>query len=523
MSGERRRVPLLQGAVTLGAVWLLLVSAAPAVWSQAVAVGAGRELTLEQALELALARNPELEEARLELDAADGRVREAWSNVFPTLDLVSSYTRNLTVPGTFLPRVFVDPNASPDELMAVKFGADNNWALNIRAEQPLFRASAFIGVGASERYRALQQETVRGRAQQIATQVRLAYYDVLLAQEGARLSENAVTRVRRALDDTRAMHRAGLSSSYDVLRLEVELANLEPGVRRSANAVAAAKRQLATTVGLDVRQPLDVVGSLASLELADAAQNDVGNRDLLRFAGFADVGGLTGGLDGAEARPSASAAAAAEDEVVRQALASRSELRQLELMEELREAELRAERSEYLPRVTLFGNYQINAQQSGSPDFFGATPAERAYGRQVGVQVTMPLFAGFARPARVQQKQIAIRQVQTQQQQAAAQVESQVRTLVAQVEEARERADAQRFAVTQARRGHQIATVQYREGLGSQLELTDAELALRQSEFNYAEAVYDYLVARARLDEAAGAVPVARVDGRITLNETGTR
>jgi outer membrane protein TolC len=62
--------------------------------------------------------------------------------------------------------------------------------------------------------------------------------------------------------------------------------------------------------------------------------------------------------------------------------------------------------------------------------------------------------------------------------------------------------------VTQAQRGFEIASAQYREGLGSQLELTDAEVALRQSEFNYAQAVYDYLVFRAQLDEAVGEVPL---------------
>ena len=55
-------------------------------------------------------------------------------------------------------------------------------------------------------------------------------------------------------------------------------------------------------------------------------------------------------------------------------------------------------------------------------------------------------------------------------------------------------------------------TAQYREGIGTQLELTDAEVALRQSEFNYAQAVYDYLVARAQLDQATGRVPLVDVE-----------
>ena len=67
--------------------------------------------------------------------------------------------------------------------------------------------------------------------------------------------------------------------------------------------------------------------------------------------------------------------------------------------------------------------------------------------------------------------------------------------------------------MAQAQRGYEIVSAQYAEGLSSQLERTDAEVALRTSEFNYAQAVYDYLAARARLDQASGRVPLVDVAG----------
>jgi outer membrane protein TolC len=73
--------------------------------------------------------------------------------------------------------------------------------------------------------------------------------------------------------------------------------------------------------------------------------------------------------------------------------------------------------------------------------------------------------------------------------------------------------------VQQATRGFEIASAQYREGLGSQFELIDAEVALRQSEFNYAQAVFDYLVARAQLDEATGLVPLVDQEAIQTAGE----
>jgi outer membrane protein len=454
--------------------WLCAV----ALMAPVAVSGQGAPLTLDRAIEVALTQSRDVEDAQLTLRTARQQVREAWGTVYPQLDLSAMYTRNLTVPGTFLPRIFVDPDAGPDELVQVRFGSDNTWSFQLRAEQPLFQASAFIGVGAASRYEALQSEVLRGRSQAVVTRVRLAYYDALLAQEAVRLTDNTVRRIRQTLDEMRKMERAGVASNYEVLRLEVELANVEPALRRAQNGARAARRALAVELGLPELDGVELDGSLAALEVdaLDAAESVAGD---WRFA-------------------------------VEAAKQQRTELRQLELTESLRHAEMRAEQSEYLPRISLFGTYSINAQQSGGPVFFGSTGAERAYGRQVGVQVTMPLFNGFKRPARVAQRRYAVEQIRTQRELVEDQVENQVRTVVEQLEEARERARAQRLGVSQAQRGFQIATVQFREGLGSALELTDAEVALRQSEFNYAEAVYDYLVARARLEDAMGNVDIGR-------------
>jgi outer membrane protein TolC len=486
-TGSGKRV----GYGLVGWTVAVLVGAGPLVAQERAVTGVSGALTLDEAVALALRRSRELEGSYQSLEAADQRVREAWGSVFPRVNLSASYTRSLSIPGNFLPRIFFDPDAGPDELVAVRFGADNSWSFQLRAEQPVFDAAAFIGVGAAGRYEMLQDETHRGTAQRVATRTRVAFYEVLLAQEALRLSENSVQRVRQVLAETEALNRAGLASEYDVLRLRVELANLEPSLRRSRNALEEAKRRLGIELGLQTLDGVEVSGSLAALG-AEAA--------------------LAGGGGGAEkasvARGGVDLDAMAPEEVVRLALQRRSDLRQLDLTARLRQTELRLEQVEYLPKVSVFGLYTINAQQNGSPDFFGSSSLQRAYGRQVGVQVTMPLFSGFQRPARVAQKRAVLRQVELQRALVSVQAEHEVRTLIDQVREARARAEAQGLAVEQARRGFEIASAKYREGLGSQLEVTDAEVALRQSEFNHAEAIYDYLVARARLDEAAGMVPL---------------
>ena len=446
-------------------------------------------MTLSRTVEVAMERNRDIINSRYQLNLAGEQVSEAWSNVYPSVDFSGSFTRNVSPQVSFLPAQIFDPNAPEGEFIPLQFGADNLWNLSIQAEQPLFRAGVFVGVGAAARFRNLQRETHRGQSQQVVTRVRVAFFDLLLAQEEVRLTENSLNRVRQSLEETRAMNKAGLAQDYDVLRLEVELANLEPNLRRARNRQVAARRALSIELDLDDGSQLEVAGNLAELDLDPGAVNSDANRDILAFSGVE-----TGG-DGWT------------DDFIATARARRSDIRQLELTEDLRQAELRVEQSQYLPEVTAFGTYGLAAQQNGSPDFFGSS-RQRGSTKQVGLRVNIPLFTGFRRDARVDQKQAALRQAETQTRVAVDQASAQVRNLVDQVEEALARARGQRLAVTQAGRGYEIASAQYREGLGTQLELTDAEVALRQSEFNYAQAVYDYLTGRARLDEAAGVVPM---------------
>ncbi len=449
---------------------------------------AGAALGLGEAVSMALSANPELGVARLAVREADERVSEAWGNVFPTVDLSTSYTRNLSVPVNFLPSIFIDPDAPPDELIPIRFGADNIWDLSIDIEQPLFNAAAFIGVGAAGRFQALQDETFRGQAQVVVTRVREAYYRLLLDQEQVRLLENSIRRVEQSLSETRALEEAGIVSEYDVLRLEVELANLTPNLRRAEEAVAEDRRTLAIELGVDEGTELRVRGALATMRLDDVEANSADNREVLAF----------GGVELPEA-----------DTAVARAMRGRSDLLQFELTESLRTTEMRLEQVQYLPEVSLFGAYGIASQQNGDPRFFGDP---RGYRRIAGVRVTLPVFQGFRRDARIDQRRAVVDQARLQTEYARDRARNEVRTLLAAAEESRDRASAQDLAVRQATRGYEIASAQYREGIGTQLELTDAEVALRQSEFNYAQAVHDYLVARARLDRAAGTVPVSATD-----------
>jgi outer membrane protein len=437
-------------------------------------------VTMADAIAESLDRNAAVRQARAAVQAADGLVREAWASAMPEIAASATYQRNFLVQE----QIF----EFNGEVIRAKFGFENNWVAGFTLTQPLFQADVFIGVSAAGRYKALERERARGAAQGVVTDVRRRYLDVLATLELVRLNETSVERIGATLAETQARHRAGLTSEYDVLRFEVQLANLEPQLRRSRDAVASAKRALLIAMGRDADGDIEVVGRLAEVNVVDASQNAPENAMLIALSGPT--------LD-----------ALAIDSVFATVLAARTDVRQAQLGISVEEARLKVERAQLFPKVSLFGAYTLTAQDPGSPSFFGESADYRSPSAWGGLRVELPIFHGFRESARMQQARASIEHNRAALDLAREQTTNELRTLVAALDETRERVASQERAVSQARRGYQIATAEYREGLGSQLQVTDAELALQESEYNYAQAVYEHLIARSNLDAALGTVP----------------
>jgi outer membrane protein TolC len=446
--------------------------------------------TLRRCVEFALQHSRSLRDARLDLDVAGAQVREAWSAVMPQIDASASLTRNITDQTAFFPAIFFNPEAGPNDFVNVKFVGDNLWNTTLTLEQPLFQADAFVGLGAASRFRSLQEERLRGSTQALVTDVRTFYYRALLDRENVRLLRESIRRIEQTLNGARGLEAAGLGSSYDVLRLEVELAKLQPNLQRALNILGETERDLRIAMGLDMDEPLALIGALNTMDLEDMQANTRENRELLRAAGVTaqSLEDLDRLLELSEAR--------------------RSELVQARLDTHLARAQLSAERATVYPKLTMFVNYRIDAQENGSLDFFGSTEQERSDNLQAGVRLEVPVWQGGARYSRMAQRGFQVRQREQREELSEQRAHDEIRTRLLQLLEARQRARAQKGTIGQAQRGFDIASAEFRNGLGTQINATDAEVSLREAEFNYAQAVFDVLNYQAQLDAAVGIVPL---------------
>jgi outer membrane protein TolC len=444
-----------------------------------------RPVTLGQAINVAIANNTDIKRSLLALQGADQQVRIAWSEVLPDISGNATYTRNIELPVIFIPQDFSDPN-SP--LVPITVGTNNNWAGGITATQTLFRGEAIVGISSSELYKAAQAENLRATTQQVVTQTRLAYYNVLVAREQLRLQESTVERLRENLADNRARLRAGLIDEYDVLQVEVQLANQEPLLTQAQYAVQQAYRELKMVMGVPLELQFSVIGDLSSFDILSKEATEEANRHIKA------VDRLTPYAFGQT------------EDLIDLASEYRGDLRLLEKQEELNQREIRAIKSRFLPTISATYNLNWQANDPGNPNFFG-TDDQRVQTQSVALNFSLPLFQGFERSANLQIAQIENKDLALQIEQAVRSAKNEIRSAREALNQAIETAAAREKAVQQAREGYQRARLRLDSGIGSQLDVTEAELQLRQAEANYAQMVYDYLSAKARYDLAVGIVP----------------
>ncbi|MDH3253111.1 MAG: TolC family protein [Ignavibacteria bacterium] len=424
-------------------------------------VGDGvRSLTLEQAVLSALTGNRELLTSKLEVEKAEARVSEAVGFALPTLDLQASYTRALKKPVFYLPD-FQDPASG--RITPIEIGSTHQFDMTLTAEQVLFNSTVFIGLGTARTYLDVTSELYRAKKVETVTKIRRAFYAVLVSSAVLDMMRENLENASENLRNVQLLTAQGLVSEYDQLRAEVGLENIRPEVIKAENNHRLSLNNLKVMMGMRFEEEINVQGTLE----------------------FEPV----------------------DDNVLQSALSTvlqdNPSLRALRKQAEVNDAFVSVERADYLPKLSAFGNLQYSAQNNmlriSLPDFIGSSV--------VGLRLSMNLFRGLQTNARVEQAQIDLQQSKEMILDLENTLQTSVESILSQLTRARERVEAQVRTVEQAEKGYHIATIRFTSGSGTQLEVHDAQLALTQAKVNRIEAVYDYLVASADLDQVLGRVP----------------
>ncbi len=403
-------------------------------------------LDLATALQYALDNNYAIRQARERIKQQEGVVLEVSSRRIPNVSVGAAYQRN-------------------DRDIATTFPQDDSaWNIQIQARQAIYAGGGIdASVASSKLVREAAILELRGVINDALLTVRTRFYDVLLARESIKVREQSVALLQEQLQNAKNRFEAGASSSFEVLRAEVALANAQPALIQARNAFRLAIEELrqalgfANTEGDNLKKVPEFVGELkaepTSFDLKSSLEAARGNRP---------------------------------------------ELARLSKLEEAREQGVRVARSSYLPSVDAVAGYQW--RKTGLSDRF----RDAADGWLVGVQSQWNVFDGRATAGRVAQARSLLAQAQLTRGETELSIEVEVRRALSSLQEAWELAEASRKVVDQAAEALRLANVRQSAGTATQLDVLTSQVDLTQARNNQLQANYNYLVALAFMRKAMG-------------------
>lgn len=437
---------------------LALTAALSVLCSQSV-FAATLELDLEETIQRALLTNPNVKIAEYNRKAAKADYSAAKSSRGISISLSHSTGRNGYADNRLNP---IYNNAG--ELIGTSYNKSigNSHSNSITASLPIFTGGELQGqIGqAKANYRSMlsAEEQAYNEMKETAT---TGYFNMLNATNMKALRQESVDRLQAHLDNVIAQYNVGIVARADVLRSEVELANAQQNYITASNEYDVAEATLNNIIGT----PLGT-----TLLLKDRLQYEPYENDMAYCLAYSEQ--------------------------------HRPELKQAEYGVDAAEAALVVARSGHMPKV--YANASNNWGGNGSD-----WPGDDDENWSVGVTASMNVFDSGVTWSRIHAAQENLAKAKESQRQIKDNVELEVRTDYLNLREAEKRITTTQVAVASAEEDYHIAVVRYQAGVGTNIDVMDAQEALTQAKTNYYQALYNYNTSKAALNTSMGVgVPV---------------
>ncbi|HET7747919.1 MAG TPA: TolC family protein [Terriglobales bacterium] len=415
-------------------------------------------LSLQQAVSMALEKNPQRKMALADQRAAQAGVQEARSGLLPRVSFTESATRGNDP-------VYVFGTRLRQERFTVADFALNrlntptpigNFSSRFSGNWNLF--DSFANVKSVARAKDLQQAAghqLERADQDTIFRVVQAYLGLLLAQKEQDVAEQSVKTAQSILDRSRARYESGVVVQSDLLSAQVRLASRQEELIRSRNNVAFAVAQLDTAMGVPADTEFQLSQTLSQGALPQAALTDLEKR----------------------------------------ALASRPDLKQIEAQQMAQEKSVSIAKSSFGPRLNAFGGWETDS----------ATLSQVQGNNWVaGLELQVDLFQGGAKKAQLTREKALQERITAAHQAAGDQVRLEVRRAYYDFDSARQQVAVAQAAVGQAEESMRINQNRYDAGITTITDLLTIEEAMRRAQTDYWEAVYRQRTSYANLELATG-------------------
>ena len=421
------------------------------------AIAAPASYSLEQAIDAALANNPELNIMQARIEQANAQLGESLASFYPQIKTSLSYQHSNN-PAQAFAMIIAQRRLDMQSGNFNNPGFVDDYRPQVSASYSLFRGGQdyYNNQAAELNFEAAELEKSAAR-NRLINHVTAAYYGELAAMDANTISQRSIESVQSQLHQTQLGYEAGTVLKSDVLSLQVQLAEAQDAQIHAANAIELAQNMLKTLLGLDAHD--------------NFAINPAANQNLPQNP-------------------------ASFEPLLNQALAQHPELKAAEKRIAIAEQQLAAAKAAHLPKADAFVSYG-----SDSKDLAYSSNRDNL---TAGVMVEMEVFSGFATQEKINKAEHQLTAAKESARQSRLQIENELKAAQLKLQEALHRAEVSNTASQAAEEALRLVNQQRQAGVVTVTRYLETQVALEKALSRQVNARFDALRAEAALKQAIG-------------------
>jgi len=400
--------------------------------------------------------------AGLDVKSADYKVKETIGQGLPQISGTAQFQDYLRLPVTLVDVSSFESTVPKGTLAPFKLGLNYQTTAALNLTQKIFDGTYLIGVKASKTYKELYQRSLTRSRIETNVNVTKAYYQVLVSNEQIKLLDANIKQLKQQLDQTTAENKQGLAEQIDVQRLTVQYNNLVTSKDNTVRLLELNYELLKFQMGMAIADDLILTDKLENISLDYVVGN---NADTSFYH-------------------------------------NRIEYNLLETQVKLNQYDLKSKKSQYLPSLSGFANYGTSFQNNS----FGSLYSANYPSSYIGLTLNVPIFSGFQHLNQVKESKIAIMKSEND-------LVNLRNGIGLQANKARityinglQSLKSQRENMALAQEVLRVSKIKYSQGVGSSIEVTQAQTDLDSADNSYIQSLYDALVSKVDLDQAYGRI-----------------
>lgn len=405
-----------------------------------------KPLSLQECIDVAIKSHPSIRASEKTVNIFDEQYKEAFSSYYPKVNLNASYTR------------------SEVKSLALVIGQTDSYSAALNLSQKIYDFGRTGGSVEGARFRVEARSDDLSKARQdVIYNVKESYLVVSKAMGLIKVQESALAQAENHLKQAKAFYEAGAKARFDVTKAEVDKNSAKLELIKAKNAYSTAMASLKSRMGVDYSYPVEI------MPVSEKARTPV-----------------------------------SLEEGIKAALNNRPEIKSLDNGIKEGESNLKASRGGYFPSLTgsasvgYYNQYAVGADENLFQD--------KNQRWSIGLSLDVPLFEGFITRAKVSESLANIESIKAQRDTLVNSVTLEVTQAYLDLQNAVARIDVAESGLSMAKENLDIANGRYDAGVGTLLEVTDAQTALVKAETDMVNSRYDADVAKAKYDRAVGAL-----------------